>query len=166
MTDYALPEVTDRDVYITRSFDAPIDVVWKFWTQPEYIAQWFGPETVSAPAELMDVDPREGGTWNLIMRDDNGDHPITATITRLVENEYLELHMRSDTSVGFLDNEILRLQFHDHGEKTRITLHQGPFTPQFRDMTRDGWVSSFDKLDTVLAGGGGAGTADETGASA
>src|SRR6185295_16928688 len=41
----AIPEVTDSDVYITRAFNAPIEVVWKFWTEPEGLAQWFGPTT-------------------------------------------------------------------------------------------------------------------------
>lgn len=152
MTDY-IPEVTDRDVFITRSFDAPIDVVWRFWLDPLLLSQWFGPEGVTAPLEKIVVEPREGGTWNIVMADENGEYPITATITKLIEHEYLEIHMRSDTSAGFLDNEILRIQFHDHGEKTRITLHQGPFTPEFRDLTREGWDSQFGKLDAIFAGG-------------
>lgn len=152
MTEYTIPEVTDRDVYITRSFDAPVAVVWKFWTDAEFLAQWFGPHGISVPFDTVDVDLREGGSWNLTMKDDGGDYPIRATIAKLVEHEYLELHMRSDTEKGFLDNEILRIQFHDHGEKTRITLHQGPFTQELRDMTRDGWNESFVKLDTIFEG--------------
>jgi uncharacterized protein YndB with AHSA1/START domain len=153
MTDY-IPAVTDRDVYITRSFDAPVEVVWKFWTEPERIAEWFGPHGISVPFDTIDVDAREGGSWNMTMKDENGEYPIRATITRLVEFEYLEMEMRSDTSAGFFDHEILRIQFHDHGEKTRITLHQGPFTPELRDMTRDGWNESFVKLDTIFEGAG------------
>lgn len=149
MTDY-IPQVTDSDVYITRSFDAPIDVVWRFWLEPALLTQWFGPEGITAPIEKIDVEAREGGNWNIVMTDENGQYPITATIARLVEHEYLEIHLRSDTNAGFLDNEILRIQFHDHGEKTRITLHQGPFTPEFRDMTAEGWTSQFLKLDTIL----------------
>jgi uncharacterized protein YndB with AHSA1/START domain len=154
MTDHSIPAVTDRDVYITRSFDAPIDVVWKFWTQPELLAQWFGPSGISVPVESVKVDAQEGGSWNLTMKDDAGEYPITATITRLVEREYLEMVMESDPAEGFLGNETLRIQFHDHGDRTRITLHQGPFTPEFRDMTRDGWNESFVKLDAIIAGAG------------
>ena len=152
MTEYGIPEVTDRDVYITRSFDAPVDLVWKFWTQPELLAKWFGPKGISVPVDTVKVEAREGGSWNLTMKDDAGEYPIRARITKLVEHEYLEMVMESDTSKGFLDNEILRIQFHDHGDKTRITVHQGPFTPEFRDMTRDGWNESFVKLDTIFAG--------------
>jgi uncharacterized protein YndB with AHSA1/START domain len=151
MIEYSIPEVTDRDVYITRSFDAPVELVWKFWTQPDLLAQWFGPQGISTPSDTIEIDAREGGSWNLTMKDENGEYPIRATITKVVEKEYLEMVMQSDTASGFLDNEVLRIQFHDHGEKTRITLHQGPFTPEFRDLTRDGWNDSFAKLDGVFA---------------
>ncbi|WP_434612334.1 hypothetical protein [Arthrobacter sp. A5] len=67
-------------------------------------------------------------------------------------DEALAISECDDAREGFLDNEILRLQFHDHGGKTRITLQQGPFTPRLRDMNRDGWNESFIKLDAVLAG--------------
>lgn len=146
-----IPVATDRDVYITRSFDAPIDVVWRFWTEPEMLAQWFGPTGIGVAPEDADVDARDGGHWNITMRDENGVYPITATIVTAIEHEYLEMNMGAQTSAGDVEDVILRIQFHDHGDKTRITLHQGPFTPEFRDLTRDGWEQSFGKLDTVLA---------------
>ena len=151
MPEYTIPDVTDRDVYITRSFDAPIDVVWRFWTEPELIAQWFGPQHVTVDAVTVLVEPHTGGAWNLEMRDDAGVYPIEATILHLVEREYLELRMTSQTSIGELEDVILRVQFHDHGDKTRITLHQGPFDPEARDLTAEGWTSSFTKLDAILA---------------
>ncbi|WP_022884800.1 SRPBCC family protein [Glaciibacter superstes] len=152
MSSNSIPEVTDRDVFITRSFAAPVDVVWKFWTQPELLAQWFGPEGITVSPDSIAIEAREGGSWNLTMKDDAGEYPITATITKLVLNEYLEMTLRAESGAGLLENEILRIQFHDHGEKTRLTLHQGPFAPEMRDMTRDGWNQSFQKLDTILEG--------------
>jgi uncharacterized protein YndB with AHSA1/START domain len=152
MTDY-IPAVTDRDVYITRSFAAPIDVVWKFWTDPDLVAQWFGPHGISIDRATVEVDAREGGAWNLAMEDEQGIHPLSSTIVRMIEPEYLELVIAADTGLGPVDNIILRVQFHDHGETTRMTLHQGPFTPELRDLTADGWTQSFDKLDAIIAGG-------------
>jgi uncharacterized protein YndB with AHSA1/START domain len=149
MTDY-IPQATDRDVYITRSFDAPIEVVWKFWTEPDLLAQWFGPHGISVPVDTVEVEAREGGPWNLTMKDENGEYPVRSTFKKVVKHEYLELEMHTDENAGFLGNEILRIQFHDHGERTRITLHQGPFTPELRDVTTDGWNDSFVKLDTIL----------------
>lgn len=61
MTD--LPAVTERDVYITRSFAAPRDIVWKFWTEPARLAEWFGPTGVHTPLDRIEVTLEEGGTW-------------------------------------------------------------------------------------------------------
>ena len=151
MPEYALPEVTDRDVHITRSFAAPIQLVWDFWTKPELLAQWFGPHGVSVDQGTVAVDAQAGGHWNLAMHDDNGVYPIEAEILIAAPPEYLEMRLKASTEQGDVEDVILRIQFHDHGETTRMTLLQGPFTPEFRDLTRDGWLQSFDKLDALVA---------------
>jgi len=149
-----LPPVTDRDVYISRSFAAPREMVWKFWTEPARLAEWFGPAGIHTPVERIDVDLRDGGVWNLGMTDDTtGEiYPLSATITKAVEPEYLEMVVSAQTSAGDLEDIILRVQFHDHGDRTRMTLHQGPFTPDNRDLTADGWNQSFVRLDTIFEG--------------
>ena len=151
MPEYSIPAATDRDVYITRSFAAPIGVVWDFWTRPELLAQWFGPHGVSVDQRTITVEPHVGGAWNLAMHDDHGVYPIEAEILVAAPPQYLELRLRASTEQGEVDDVILRVQFHDHGESTRMTLHQGPFTPEFRDLTRDGWMQSFEKLDAAVA---------------
>ena len=151
MTD--LPAVTDRDVYITRSFAAPREIVWKFWTDPARLAEWFGPTGFHTPLERIDVSLEEGGTWHLGMTSDESGEvfPLSATFLKIIEPEYLELHIAS-ASAGQIEDVILRIQFHNHGETTRMTLHQGPFTPEFRDATVEGWEQSFTTLDTILEG--------------
>lgn len=150
MTEHPLPPVTDRDVYITRTFDAPIGVVWRFWTDPDLLAQWFGPAGITTPRKTVTVDPVPGGAWNLEMTDDAGVYPLSATIVEIIENEYLELVMSAEAGVGHIENVYVRIRFHDHGDTTRMTLHQGPFTPEHRDMTTAGWLESFDKIDAIL----------------
>jgi uncharacterized protein YndB with AHSA1/START domain len=49
----------DREIVITRVFDAPRDLVWRVWTQPEHIAQWWGPRGFSTTVTAMDL--RVGG---------------------------------------------------------------------------------------------------------
>lgn len=148
-----LPAVTDRDVYITRSFAAPRDVVWRFWTEPERLAEWFGPEGFHTPVDRIEVTLEEGGTWHLGMTENASGEvfPLSATFIRIDEPEYLELHIAT-ASEGAIENVVLRIQFHDHGDTTRMTLHQGPFTPEHRDLTIEGWDQSFAKLDTAIEG--------------
>jgi hypothetical protein len=45
----------------------------------------------------------------------------------------------------------LRLEFHDEGGKTRLVLRQGPYTEEMEGQAREGWGSSFTKLDALLA---------------
>jgi len=155
-----IPVATDSDVFITRAFDAPRDVVWRFFTEPELVATWFGPHGVHVDPASVQVQLHPGGVWNLDMVDDasNDRYPFRARLTVVVPPEYLEGIESADTAVGPLRDITMRIWFHDHGPKTRMTLHQGPFTPEFRDMTRDGWLSSFTKIDAQL------GADDATGA--
>lgn len=58
--------VQQRDLVITRIFDAPIELVWKAWTDAEQVMQWWGPDGFTSPSAQMDF--REGGTSLLCMR--------------------------------------------------------------------------------------------------
>jgi uncharacterized protein YndB with AHSA1/START domain len=148
-----IPEALDTDVFITRAFNAPRDVVWRFFTEPELLAQWFGPEGVHIDASTVNVQLHPGGRWDMDMVDnESGEHyPIRSQLTVVIPPEYLEGgEVSGAAEMSPADSITLRIWFHDHGAKTRMTLHQGPFTPEFRDMTRDGWVSSFVKIDALL----------------
>jgi len=145
-----IPTAEDTDVFITRAFDAPRDVVWKFFTEPALLATWFGPSSVHVDPASVEIDLRVGGVWNLDMVDnETGEHyPVRSELTAVVAPEYLEGQVVSPAGVV-----TLRIWLHDHGDKTRLTLHQGPFSAEFRDMTSDGWLESFLKIDAEIAGG-------------
>ena len=55
-----------RDLVVTRVFAAPVDLVWKAWTDPEYVMRWWGPDHFTSPSAKMDF--REGGTSLVCMR--------------------------------------------------------------------------------------------------
>src|SRR5688572_14336911 len=65
MTD-ATDRVKKRDLVITRTFDAPIELVWRAWTEPEYVMRWWGPTGFTSP--LCKIDFREGGKFLFCMR--------------------------------------------------------------------------------------------------
>lgn len=147
--------VAENDVYITRAFAAPRALVWRFWTEPALLAQWFGPDGFSAPVDRIRIDLRVGGVWNLVMRRDatGAEFPLDADIVELVPEELLVGVAHAETDMGELADVMLRVQFHDHGETTRVTLHQGPFTPEQRTATAVGWEMSFVKVDALIARG-------------
>lgn len=152
MSEGRQQEITEHDVFISRSFAAPRETVWRFWTEPQLLASWFGPEAVHVPVDSVTVELVEQGRWELTMVDNatGASHPIRGRITAFQAPEFLEIQLTALTEAGPVDDVVLRLQFHDHGDRTRMTLHQGPFTDEIRDMTHAGWILSFTKLDILL----------------
>ena len=54
------PQATTQSVVLERTLDAPTDLVWQMWTEPDHFAAWYGPTGASIPVAEMDV--RVGGT--------------------------------------------------------------------------------------------------------
>lgn len=147
-----IPTADDTDVFLTRVFAAPRDVVWAFFTDPQHLPKWFGPAGVHVDPDDIQIDLRVGGTWNLVMVDDatGARYPIRTRITAVTPPEYLEGAADAEAADGPIRGVTLRMWFHDHGDRTRLTLHQGPFTDEQRHQTADGWESSFDRMDAAL----------------
>ena len=88
--------MTDNDdsqdaVVIERSFDAPVNVIWQMWTDPEHFKAWYGPDGATIPVAKMDV--RVGGTRLVCMEMQSPDGPMqmwfTGEYREVVENERL-----------------------------------------------------------------------------
>jgi uncharacterized protein YndB with AHSA1/START domain len=62
--------LTDRELVITRLFDAPRELVFRAWTDPNYVREWWGP--VNYPARLVQMDVRPGGAWRICLRSTEG----------------------------------------------------------------------------------------------
>lgn len=145
-----------QDLVITRLFDAPRELVWKAFTDADQLAAWFGPVGWSVPRETVSVDLRVGGHQRFTMVDDadpSQTSPVNATFSEVVEHELLAGDEEwNDPQLGPTRMR-MRLEFHDDGgSKTRLVLRQGPYTPDVEAMAREGWGSSFTKLDALLAG--------------
>ena len=111
----------DREIVITRAFAAPRELVWRAWTDPAHVAQWWGPNGFTNTIHEMDVRP--GGVWRFIMHGpdgvdyknkivflevvkperlvykhagDEGDEPVNfhVTVTFAEQNGKTRLHMR------------------------------------------------------------------------
>lgn len=61
---------TDRELQISRLFDAPVELMWEVWTNPEHIKNWWGPNGFTNTIFTMDTKP--GGVWDLIMHGPDG----------------------------------------------------------------------------------------------
>ena len=73
----------ERDIVISREFAAPADLVFRAWTEPEYIKQWWGPPTW--PTVKCTVDLRVGGLWHYCMRGPDGEESWGAAVYKEIE---------------------------------------------------------------------------------
>jgi uncharacterized protein YndB with AHSA1/START domain len=151
-----MPDTTPtEELVITRTFDAPRELVYKAFTDPDHLAQWFGPVGWSVPRDTVSIDAQPGGHQRFTMVSDDDPEmrsPVDATFTEVIENELLVGTEKWEGAPGQDGGEMTaRIEFHDEDGKTRVVIRQGPYTPEVRDMARQGWESSFTKLDTLLA---------------
>lgn len=60
----------------TRSFDAPLSLVWKVFTTPEHVARWWGPRSISPVKKVEKLDLRKGGEWRYVAERPDGSQTI------------------------------------------------------------------------------------------
>ena len=109
-------ETSDRELIITRTLKAPIDLVWEVWTNPEHIANWWGPNGFTNTITTMDVTP--GGKWNLVMHGPDGkDYKNESVFKEVILHEKIVYEHVSYPKF------IATINFHEQGDETAITWH-------------------------------------------
>ena len=151
-----MTEAGKHEIILSRVFDAPRELVYRAFVDPDQLSEWFGPQGWSVPPETVQIDARPGGFQRFVMVNDKDPEqrsPVDATFSEVVEDELLVGHQDVEgiADRGRTVRFRLRLEFHDEpGGKTRVVLRQGPFTEEMGQATQEGWESSFVKLDRLL----------------
>jgi uncharacterized protein YndB with AHSA1/START domain len=148
MTD--MHAAQDQQVLITRVFDAPRELVFQAWTDPDHIARWFGPDMCDTPREKVSVDLRVGGAYEftMVQKDGSGEFPVHYEIVELDPPRLLVLRCAPMPELGYPDPTFTRVELHDHGDKTRMTLSDGPYAQS--GPAESSWHQAFDKLAALL----------------
>src|SRR5256885_13140085 len=109
---------------------------------------------MEAPRDRIHIDLRIGGRYELTMVQPGGgaEFAIGYEILELVEPELIVLRSDPMPEMGMHEPTILRVEFHDHGAKTRVTLSDGPYPPAGRSHAEAGGSVAFDKLGALVAG--------------
>jgi uncharacterized protein YndB with AHSA1/START domain len=143
--------MTGREITIHRVFDAPRDLVFHAWTQPEHLAHWYGPVGTTTPLATISMDVRPGGTWRACMVDnDNGaEYPTGGEFHEVVEPERLVFTWGEP---GGDEVGLVTVTFEDLGGKTAMTFHLAglPDNTELHRNVNAGWSSAFDRLATHL----------------
>lgn len=152
MSDSTPVQADEQQITITRVVDAPRELVFKAWTDPDQVAKWFGPAGIDTPRESIEIEPRVGGRFHLRMvrAGSEMDHRLRYEIVELVEPELLVLRSEPMPEVGLHHATVARVEFQDEGGKTRMTLTDGPYTEEGGRGAGSGWEGAFDKLEALL----------------
>lgn len=161
------PETGERAVIISRIFKAPRDRVWKAWSEPAQVMQWWGPKMFTSPS--CKIDFRVGGKYLFCMRSDSGPEAwlkgiwSTGVYKEIVPLEkivctdsFADEHGNVVPSTyygmeGFpMELEMQLILEEAPGGNTGMTLKHLGLPPQMREMCKAGWNESFDKLDKIL----------------
>ena len=148
-----------QDVLIVRILNAPRELVWKAWTDPEHFKRWWGPKDYTCP--FCEIDLRVGGKYLNCMRSPKGrDYWSTGVYREIVPMERLVFtdcvadengNVVHATYYGlspdFPLEMLVTVMLEDQGGKTKMTLkHIGLPTGSEGGGAEQGWSESFDKL--------------------
>jgi uncharacterized protein YndB with AHSA1/START domain len=153
----------EQELVITRVLNAPRELVWKAWTEPERFMQWWGPKHFTSP--FCKIDLRKGGKYLNSMRSPDGkDFWTTGVYKEIVPMQRLVFtdcfadekgNVVPASNYGLAGDWPLELlvtvTFEENKGKTTMTLrHEGIPAGTMSDNTETGWNESFDKLAESL----------------
>jgi len=139
----------DRELLLTRLLNAPIELVWEVWTNPEHIAQWWGPDGFTNTITTMDVQP--GGEWDLVMHGPDGtDYKNKSVFKEVTRHQKIVYEHISGPKF------LATIEFEDRGDKTLIKWHMlFESKEQFIQVVKtfkadEGLKQNIEKLDRYL----------------
>lgn len=153
------------DLIVERTFNAPVDLVFKAWTTPDLIMKWWGATGFTCPSATIDAEL--GGKYHLAMKHEEfgtiwsgGEFKEFVPNKKIVMTDHFSNEQGekvSPTEYGMDDNfpeELeIGIDFEDQDGETKMTLtHYGLGSGEDAEMTKDGWNEAFDKLTGALTG--------------
>jgi len=128
------PSPTTREIVITRTFDAPRELVWEAWTRPEHVAKWWGPKGFTTTIEEFDLRP--GGRFKHMMHGPDGtDYPNLSVFREVVPFERIVYTHGGGKQGGIGAHFEATWSFESLGKnKTRVTGRSIFDTPEDRDF--------------------------------
>ena len=151
-----MTETTNGDgLEIVRVFEAPRDVVWREFTEPEAFADWFGGAASEVPLDSVSMDVRPGGTWKATMYAGPERQEIQW------EGEFQEVQAPERLAYTITDQPgnderdlitVVLSELDSERTEMRMTQTGGHMPPESYERAKQGWGTFFDRLDERLAG--------------
>ena len=145
--------MTAHTITIERELDAPRELVWRAWTDPDELAKWWGPEHFTTPRETIEMDVRPGGVCRMTMVGPNGEEYRNDGNYRVVEAPERLSFGEDATASPLIASGETTVEFIDLGEqRTKLVITMRLVCAQeLPDMARAGWAGQLDKLAVLLA---------------
>ena len=142
---------SDRELVVTRTFDAPARIVFEAWTQPDLFKRWWGPKSMGASLVSCEMDVRVGGKYRLVFNQGMeffGKYLEVVPSSRLVwTNEE-----------GGESGPVTTVTFEEKGGKTLLVLHELYPSKEALDAAgtgaAEGMGELFEQLDELLGASG------------
>jgi PhnB protein len=141
---------SDREIVMTRVFNAPRDLVFKAWTRPEHVKHWYGCN--DATLRSCEIDLRPGGAYKFVLHAHGASHTMRGVYREVVRPNRL-VYTEGYVTEGFASNEALvTVTFVEQEGKTTLTiniLHQSPADRDghIKSGMERGAAESLDRLD-------------------
>ncbi len=149
---------SEREIVITRMFDAPRKLVWQAWTDPRHVMQWWGPRGFSNPGCEMDL--RVDGVFVLQMRGPNGViYPCKGVYREITVPERIVYTSEADETQpcggGLPPRSVVTVTFAEQGSRTVLTIYTRFESDAGRDEAvkmgfNAGWSDSVERLAEYL----------------
>lgn len=130
------PDTTGRELLISRDYDAPLALVWKAWTEPQHLAQWFGPTGFSITTYEFNLKPK--GLWRFTMHGPDGrDYQNRVEYIEIVPHKTLVYAQGGEGSTADIQFHVT-VSFREKGGKTTVTMRSVfPTKEQFEKVVRE-----------------------------
>jgi uncharacterized protein YndB with AHSA1/START domain len=144
---------SDRELVVTRTFDAPAHLVFEAWSKAELFQRWWVPKSVGLTLLSCDMDVRTGGTYRLVFRHPMSDQPIAffGTYKEVTPNRRI-VWTNEESDEG----AVTTVTFEEDAGRTRVTFHERYPTEAALDEalagSAEGLPEQFAQLDELLAG--------------
>lgn len=159
-----MDRMEERQIEVSRSFDAPLELLWKAWTEPEHFMKWYGPKGFTTPSCEINLEVGGRHLWSMKSPDGRqmyytGIYKEIVPMERIVYTDSLsdaEGNVMSPTEMGMPEGspEIMDVTVtfaHKDGKTTVTVSHVGH--GEGADYAAAGWEQALEKLTAVLAQG-------------
>lgn len=144
---------SEREIVITRTFNAPARLVFEAWTKAEFMRRWWVPKSFGFALLSCEMDARTGGGYRFVFENPAGGEPMAFFGRYLDVSPHSRLVWTNDESGDA--GQLSTLTLEDHGDTTQIVLHEVYPSAEAFEAAKgayDGMPESFAQLDELLAG--------------